>query len=172
MKPGWFILLTVIYMHASGQQKTFPDSWTGNWTGELQWFKTGVPEPQKVNMELRIQPADSNKYTWHLIYGSPAKDSRPYYLVPKDTAGIHWVVDENDGIILDQYWVGNKLCGVFTVMNSTIINKYWIEDDTMVIEFITIGAKPAATTGKGSGDIPFVDSYKVNGYQLARLKRN
>jgi hypothetical protein len=172
MKVSWLVFFTALYIHTAAQQKKFPESWTGNWSGELQWFKTGVDVPQKVKMELRIQPADSNKYTWHLIYGSQAADSRPYFLVPKDTAGIHWVVDENDGILLDQYWVDNKLCGAFTVVNSTIINKYWIEDETLVIEFLTIGAKPVATTGKGNEDAPFVDSYKVSGYQLARLKRN
>ncbi len=154
------------------QSDGFPQNWTGNWKGELQWFKTGRPASQKVNMDLRIQPADSsNKYTWNLIYGSPSEDNRPYFLVPKDTSGTHWVVDENNGIILDQYWVGNKFCGVFTVLNATIINKYWIEGDELIVEFLTIGAKPLVTTGKGNEEIHNVDSYKVNGYQLARLKR-
>lgn len=154
------------------QSKDFPQNWTGNWKGELQWFKTGNPVPQKVNMELRIQPADSiNKYTWNLIYGAASEDNRPYFLLSKDSSGIHWVVDENNGIILDEYWVGNKLCGAFTVMNATIISKYWLEGEELIMEMLTIGAKPLVTTGSGSKDSPLVDSYRVNGYQLARLRR-
>lgn len=169
-------LLSVVLIFSPGflmaQSKNFPQSWTGNWKGELQWFKTGNPVPQKVNMELRIQPADSiHTYTWNLIYGSPSEDNRPYFLIPKDSSGTHWVVDENNGIILDQYWVGNKFCGAFTVMNATIINKYWIEGEELLVEFLTMGAKPLVTTGKGTEEIPFADSYRVNGYQLARLKR-
>jgi hypothetical protein len=60
-------------------------------------------------MELRIHPADSiNTWTWQIIYGSESEDNRPYNLIKKDTSGIHWVIDEKDGIILDQYWVGNN----------------------------------------------------------------
>lgn len=154
------------------QTASFPKAWAGNWKGELQWFKTGNPQPQKVSMELRIQPADSiNKYTWHLIYGAATEDSRPYFLVPKDSIGIHWAVDENNGIVLDQYWVGNKLCGMFTVMNATIISKYWMEGEELVMEMLTIRTKPLITTGKGTEESPSVDSYSVSGYQLARLTR-
>ena len=42
---------------ATGQSKKFPRNWIGNWKGELQWYKTGKDEPQKINMELRIHPA-------------------------------------------------------------------------------------------------------------------
>ena len=123
-------------------------------------------------MELRIQPSDSiHKYTWHLIYGSVTQDNRPYFLLPKDSSGTHWVVDENNGIVLDQYWVGNKLCGMFTVMNSTIISKYWLEGEELVMEMLTIRAKPLTTTGNGTEESPAVDSYSVSGFQVARLRR-
>lgn len=166
------ILLFLAPFFSKAQSSVFPKDWTGNWKGELQWFKTGNPVPQKVQMELRIQPADStNKYTWNLIYGAITEDNRPYFLLPKDSSGIHWVIDENNGIILDEYWIGNKLCGMFTVMNATIISKYWLEGEELIMEMLTIGAKPLVTTGKGNEDSPLVDSYRVNGYQFARLRR-
>lgn len=172
MKQLLSLLIVCIPVLSQAQAASFPKAWTGNWKGELQWYKTGNPQPQKVNMELRIQPADSiNKYTWHLIYGAATEDNRPYYLVPKDSSGIHWAVDENNGIVLDQYWVGNKLCGMFTVMNATIISKYWMEGEELVMEMLTIRAKPLITTGNGTEESPAVDSYGVSGYQLARLRR-
>lgn len=172
MKKWLFLLLGSLPVLANAQSPSFPKDFTGNWKGELQWFKTGNPLPQKVSMELRIQPADSsNKYTWNLIYGSATQDNRPYFLLPKDSSGIHWVVDENNGIVLDQYWVGNKLCGMFTVMNATIISKYWLEGEELVMEMLTIRAKPLSTTGKGTEESPAVDSYSVSGLQVARLRR-
>jgi len=172
MKYLLILLFFVSPFYLTAQSPVFPKDWTGNWKGELQWFKTGNPLPQKVPMELRIQPADSiHKYTWNLIYGKAAEDNRPYFLIPKDSSGTHWVVDENNGILLDQYWIGNKLCGMFTVMNATIISKYWIEGNELVMEMLTIRAKPLTTTGKGNEDSPLVDSYSVSGYQLARLTR-
>lgn len=173
MKMGFLTLICCLAVSIlKGQSASFPQSWVGNWKGELQWFKTGKAEPQKVNMELRIQPADSaNKYTWQIIYGSPTEDTRPYTLIPKDTTGVHWVIDENNGIVLDQFWIADKFSGVFTVMNNTIINSSWIENDKLMIEFYSIGAKPSATTGNGTEESPSVDSYKIGSYQKAVLTR-
>ena len=165
-----FLLFTIVDVAA--QQKNFPESWAGNWKGKLHWHKTGEISPKLVDMELRIHKADSSGWTWQLIYGSETEDNRPYILLPKDTAGVHWVIDEKNGIILDQFWAGNKFCGAFTVMNSTIINNYWLEKGKLHIEFFTLGAKPLATTGLGTDESPAVQSYRVGGYQKAVLTRS
>jgi hypothetical protein len=173
MKALLLLLVLGFFIHtANGQSASFPEKWVGNWKGELQWFKTGKPEPQKVMMELRIQPADSvRKYTWQILYGSATQDNRPYTLLAKDTSGIHWVIDENNGIVLDQYWVAGKFCGAFTVMNNTIVNNYWMEDDKLMVEFFSISAKAVTTTGNGTEESPKVDSYKIGSYQKAVLTR-
>ena len=153
-------------------QSSFPKSWEGNWKGELQWFKTGAASPQKINMELRIHPAASgSNYTWQIIYGTATEDNRPYTLIAKDSSGIHWAIDENNGIVLDQYWIAGKFCGAFTVMNNTIVNNYWVENDKLMIEFYSLSAKPIATSGKGTDESPSVDSYKIGSYQKAILMR-
>ena len=172
MKLIVIIVAVLASVSVAAQSKSFPKEWEGNWKGELQWYRTGKEEPQKINMELKIHPANSiNTWTWQIIYGSESEDNRPYNLVKKDTSGIHWVIDEKDGIILDQYWVGNKFCGAFTVQNSTIINSYWMEKNKLIVEFYNVSAKPVATTGKGTEDSPKVDSYKVGSYQKAILTR-
>lgn len=170
-----FLLLLCLFANsllALGQHSGFPATWKGNWKGELKWYRTGVQEPQAVSMELRIQPTgNEGEISWHLIYGKETDDSRPYLLKPKDTTGVHWVIDEKNGIVLDQFWTANKFCGAFTVMNSTIINSYWLEGDNLIAEFYTLGAKPLVTTGQGTAESPSVDSYKMNGYQKAVLKK-
>jgi len=169
---GVVVLLLVIGLQSTAQVKPFPQDWVGNWKGELEWYRTGKAEPQKVKMELRIHPTDSSgQYTWQIIYGSAAEDNRPYTLISKDTAGVHWVIDEHNGILLDQYWVANKFAGAFTVMSNTIVNNYWMENNQLVAEFYSISAKPVATTGKGTEESPNVDSYRVGSYQKAVLTR-
>ena len=159
-------------LFSSGQSKPFPQSWQGNWKGELQWYKTGSSTAQKVNMELRIHPGDSSGiWTWQIIYGSETEDNRPYKLMGRDSTGTHWVIDEMNGIVLDQYWVAGKFCGAFTVGNSTIINNYWMEKDKLVVEFYSISAKPIANSGKGTEESPSVDSYKIGSYQKAILTK-
>lgn len=166
------LLVCLMSFSAIGQSESFPQSWVGNWKGELNWYKIGKAEPQKVNMELRIQPTDiPGKYTWQIIYGSAEKDNRPYILAKKDTTGTHWAIDENNGIVLDQFWVANKFCGAFTVMGNTIVNSYWMEKDKLMVEFYSIAAKPIISTGKGTEESPTVDSYSIGSYQKAVLQR-
>ncbi|MCB0714368.1 MAG: hypothetical protein KDC06_00005, partial [Chitinophagaceae bacterium] len=123
-----------------------------------------------INMELIIQPTDStDQYSWQLVYGSKDYDFRPYILKPIDKEAGHWVIDELSGIVLDQYWLGQKFSGAFTVQKSTIINSYWMVQDSLFVEFYNIGATSLHTTGKGTEDVPFVDSYFLGSYQKAVL---
>jgi hypothetical protein len=184
--PGFFIFnkishMRVVFLLACifsfsftvvAQQNSFPKNWEGQWRGQLQWFKTGQTEAQEINMELRIHSTDkANTWSWQIIYGDETKDNRPYLLTGKDSSGIHWLINENNGIVIDQFWIANKLCGAFTVQNSTIVNNYWMEDDKLIVEFYNVSAKPIATTGNGTDDSPKVDSYKIGSYQKAVLRR-
>ncbi len=168
------LLITTFFLSTTllAQKDPFPASWRGNWKGELEWYKTGKAEPQKVNMELRIAAGDSaGNYTWQIIYGAAGEDNRPYLLKLKDATKNHWVIDELNGIILDQFWVGNQFSGAFTVAGNTIVNSYWMENDKLLVEFFSIAAKPIATTGQDTEQSPKVDSYRIGSYQKAVLVR-
>lgn len=169
-----YLVITALLFSTTllAQKDSFPGSWLGEWKGELQWFKTGQQEPQTVTMKLRIGLGDSaSNYTWDIKYGAKEEDNRAYLLKLKDPIKAHWVIDELNGIVLDQYWVGNRFCGAFTVAGNTIVNNYWMEKGKLMVEFFSIGAKPVSTTGKGTAEIPTVDSYRVGSYQRAVLTR-
>ena len=152
---------------------SFPAAFVGHWKGNLEWFPAGSKEPRKVVMHLRVYPHrdSSGQYTWNLIYGEVSKDNRPYLLKPIDTTGGHWIIDEVNGIKVDQYWTGGKLCSAYTVQQVTIANNYWIEKGDLVAEFISYNTKPIAKTGMGTDDIPYVYSYEIRSYQKAILKK-
>ena len=161
--------------HAPGKKSTavatasFPQSFTGNWKGKLQWMVSGKPT-QIFTMQLRIQPADTaGQYTWQIIYGDDNKDNRPYLLKPLDTAKGHWIVDERDGIILDSYVHGDALHGAFTVQGNTIVDNYKVEGDKMYVEFFSIRLADKKQSGKGTDETPFVDSYRIASYQSGVL---
>lgn len=171
------VLLSLFFLstiHAvQAQQANFPATWAGVWKGELQWFKGNAREPQKVHMELRIAATDTaGQYTWQLIYGDSAQDNRPYILMPKDTAAGHWVVDERNGILLDQFMRGGRFCGAFTVMGTTILNSYEVQGDTMTVEFYSYASKAITESGNGTDESPKVDSYRMAGFQKALLYRS
>ncbi len=152
-------------------EATFPSSFIGNWRGQLEWMVAGKPT-QTFTMQLKIQPTDTaNQYTWQIIYGDYNKDNRPYLLKPVDTAKGHWIVDELDGIILDSYVHGNSIHGAFTVQGNTIIDNYRVENDTMYVEFFSIRLADKKTTGKGTDETPFVDSYGMVAYQIGKLNK-
>jgi hypothetical protein len=175
MKKLFLFVLFIILTHfAIAQNKTtFLQSFIGNWKGKLQWMVAGKPT-QTFTMQLRIKPTDTaNQYTWQIIYGDASKDNRPYILKPVDTAKGHWIIDENDGIILDSYVHGNAIHGAFTVQGNTIVDNYVIENGKMRIEFFSIKLDDKKQSGKGTKETPFVDSYKISSYQtgvLARVK--
>lgn len=149
----------------------FPKCFIGNWKGKLQWMVAGKPT-QIFTMQLRIQPTDStNQYTWQIIYADDNKDNRPYILKPIDTAKGYWVVDENDGIILDSYVLGNCIHGAFTVQGNTIVDNYCVEGNTMKVEFLSIKLCDKKQSGKGTEETPVVDSYKISSYQTGGLSK-
>ncbi len=160
-------------LSVAAKAQNFPADFIGNWKGEISWFQQGKKEPKKFSMQLRIQPADTaGQYTWQIIYGDKeATDNRPYIIKPIDTARGHWIVDERNGIFLDQYWAGNKMTGAFSVSGSTIVNSYWIENGKLQVEFISMPSAPLARTGLGTEDSPHVDTYNVKSYQRGILSK-
>ena len=162
-------LASSIYSFA---QKDFPKQLAGHWQGQVEWYRQGKDTPQKVKMQLIIQPTDTaNQYRWKIVYGDKGEDTRPYTLKAVDTAKGHWLVDEHNGILLDQYWIGNKLYAVFSIGAATIVNSYWREGEHLVAEFASFPTKPVRTSGTGTEESPTVESYAVRSYQKAILSR-
>jgi hypothetical protein len=159
------------FISSRAQVKPFPAGFIGNWKGALEWITPGKPA-QLIPTQLKIQPADTaGQYTWTIIYGEEGKDYRPYLLKPVDTAAGHWVVDEIDGIVLDSYVHGNAIHGAFTLGESTLVDNYKVENGKLTVEFITFKLGDKKTTGKGTKDTPFVDSYRVTAYQSGVLNK-
>ncbi len=152
-------------------ENSFPQSFIGNWKGQLQWLVAGKPA-QQFTMVLGIQPAEiAGQYTWQIIYGDSVIDNRPYILKPVDAALGHWIIDERDGIVLDSYVHGNAIHGAFTLQGKTIVDNYRVEKDQLFVEFFTINLKDKKRSGKGTEKTPFVDSYRMGSYQMGTLFR-
>lgn len=160
--------MTTLFLSASAQ--TFPESFTGNWKGSLTWERAGK-EPVVFTMRLKVQPKDSN-YTWQIQYGDDASDDRPYVLKPVDRSKGHWLIDENNGLLLDGYAHANSFKGAFTVQGNTIIDNYRLENGKLFVEFISVNLSDKRTTTETVPKDPaVVDAYKINSYQSGWLTR-
>ena len=151
---------------------SFPESWLGKWKGTLDWFQ-GTTKRQSIDMELHILPGDSaDQYNWRMIYGKDQLDNRPYLLKPFDKSRGHWLIDERNSIVLDQFLIGERFCGVFTVSGNTIMNTYTLSGDSLVVEFYNSQEKAIAITGGRDTTIPKVKSYGIRSFQRAVLRRS
>ncbi len=156
---------------AQAQPTTFPGSFIGHWKGNLQWIRIGQPT-QTFAMQLKVLPMDSlGFFTWQIIYGEQGKDNRPYLLKPVDSAKGHWQIDENNGIVLDNYVFDNCLKGVFSVSGNTISNSYCLQNGLLKVEFTSVKLANKKVSGKGTGDVPLVESYPLSSYQVGVLQR-
>lgn len=167
------ILSLIFFADSNGQVKAeFPNGFTGHWKGKLNWVVAGQPTRQ-FTMQIKIRETvdTAGWYHWHISYGDSVKDERPYILRPVDKNKGHWVIDEGNGIILDNYVFDNCLQGSFSVMNNTIINNYCVENEKMKVEFFTIRMADKKTSGMGSDESPTVDSYRMAGYQYGILEK-
>ena len=170
MKISILILILLISFTAGAQNS--PEKFIGHWEGTLTWYRAGIPDARISKMQLKVFPADTaGQYTWEIVYGDDNKDTRPYILKPVDTLKGHWMIDEKNSILLDQYFIGGRLCGSFSVGEYRIQNCYWREGEKLVVEFISTSTKPVSSTGGTSEEIPKVESYGVRSYQKAILTR-
>ncbi|MCG2613908.1 hypothetical protein LZZ85_06430 [Terrimonas sp. NA20] len=160
----------LLFSQMGFSQSAFPAGWAGAWKGDLFWYNGPGKEPKKIDMQLRIQKGDTC-WTWQMTYGKPGEDNRPYSLIAVDSAKGHWAINEHNGIVLDQYFLANRLTGAFTVGQNTIINSYELRGDSMIVEFNSLQSKPITVTGLGTEDSPKVDSYRVQSFQRAVLRK-
>lgn len=149
----------------------FPKDFVGDWRGTMEWTKAGEAKPTLVKMRLKIDKLDKDSYTYQLSYGDKEEDTRPYTLRPVNKEKGHWAVDERNGIVLDHFWVGDTLIGVFTVQGNTIISRDRLEGSNLTIEMITYDAAVLNKSGNQSPQIPLVTTNRVKSIQRAILKR-
>jgi hypothetical protein len=168
------VLFCLLASHADFAQAAtnpeFPKSWLGKWSGTLDWYQ-GPVKRQSVKMELHILATDSaDQFSWRLIYGQQGKDNRPYLLKPFNKSKGHWLIDEGNSIVLDQFLIGDRFCGSFTVEGNTILNTYSLAGDSLVVEFYNFQEKPIAISGGRDSPLPKVKTYGMRSFQRAVLR--
>ena len=153
----------------------FPDDWLGVWEGELRLGKHDDTTVRKFAMTLQIQETDTaGTWDWIITYGEGEQaDVREYSLVAKDSSYTHFVIDEHNSIILDQYRIGNRMYSRFSVDSTDLTVIYRLEGDVLESEMWS-----GKTTGTRTGEnIPeeegsfSIFTYPLKVVQLSRLIR-
>lgn len=167
------LLLTAGCFAASAQ--SFPQSWQGYWRGTLQ-IHTAKGVAQTVPMAVEIAPTtDSLRWHFALIYGEDtAKGRRAYALLVADRATGRYLTDENNGILLDNYYLDGRLLSQFTVQGTRLLSSFERRGDELIFEIISGKDAPVGTTGGqkvGGEDVPPVQSFPIGTWHRAVLRR-
>lgn len=152
----------------------FPGNWAGEWAGDLV-ISTSAGEVQRLPMILRILPQEDSRYTFTIVYGEDIpENTRPYFLETIDAEKGHYVTDEENSILLDDYLINGKLYSRFEVMGNLLLSTLEERDGELIYEIISGPLAPTRTTGDTiieGEEIPPVNSYHVKVQQRAVLVR-
>ena len=172
MRIQVFLLLWLIsiYSFAQESEKSFPDSWLGEWAGQLEIYgPQGVL--QSLEMELHISEQEGEgSWGWTIIYKGETTDERKYELQLKDPAKSHYVIDEKNSILLDGYFLGNTLVTRFSVNRSLLMINYTFEEGQIIFDVFSGSLDTSVKTGEEITQVEEIRSYQIGNRQRAILR--
>jgi hypothetical protein len=100
---------------------SFPKDWLGHYQGELEWITTNGTK--MIPMTLYFEKTESDQiFKWKVIYDStaavPFKVEKDYLIKTIDAKKGHYVMDEQNGIILHLNLIDNSLYSCFSVSSD------------------------------------------------------
>lgn len=159
----------VAFLQVSAQSQEPLKQWLGIWKGMLE-IHTSEGKKQTIPMELHILATDTaGRYSWKIIYD---KSPRNYTLIAKDVSKGLYVIDENNGIILENRLFSNTFFSCFEVMDNLLSCTYRLEKNRLVFEIFSINKKKSQKTGNlPEKEIPEVIDYPSQVMQRAILHK-
>jgi hypothetical protein len=172
MKHLLFIVIVFLSFSAKAQDDTlnFPEDYLGAYKGDLGI--TNAKGKQSIGMEFHLTATDSvGIYNYVLVYVIDGKPSpRNYTLKTIDKDKGVYILDENNGIIIDAKLIDNALYFMFEVQNSLLTTTLRFKEESMDFE-ITFTNTTSKTVSGGEGESKdyVVTSYPIGGIQKAQL---
>lgn len=115
----------------------FPKSYLGKWIGSIEIMDKKGQLLNEVEMHFSLIPLEENKWTWLMEYPKhEPKLEKNYLLIQCHNSPYNFYIDENNGIILDQFWTGNMLTGSYH-LDGKIYNTFLsLKCNTLYFEII------------------------------------
>lgn len=139
---------------AQSSEAELPAAWDGVWRGEIEVL-AGGKVTHRAQMELRIAPiAGSAAKTWTQTYsGQPP---RQYEIRPADSGAGRFILDEKNGVLLEEQLIGDTLLSTFRTGDVLLFSRFDLRGDALAVEIATFAA-PAVNgaTKPEVGALPF-----------------
>jgi len=171
MKQPLLILIFIFSYLANAQEKTlqFPGDYLGIYKGNLNIHS--VRGSKEIGMEFHLITTEkTDQYQYILVYIFDGKrQERKYTLLVKDTVKGQYIVDENNGIVLDAQLFDNTLYFMFEVEGTIINTTLRFYENDMNFEITATSKDKKNVTGQETTEVSEVISYPITTMQKARL---
>ncbi len=142
----------------------FPDDFIGIYKGQLKITTSNGIE--QIPMELHLEDAaDSTRFGYKIFYGKE-RSVRAYNLVRTHNKNL-FLIDENNGIILESAFANNTLFSTYEVMGNLLHNTEKFYEDR--IEFNIVMSRVLDTSLTGNAESAIVKNYPISVMQTATL---
>lgn len=124
------------------QAQNFAERCEGTWSGMMQLHAKGI-NYDSIAVKLFVERTDQpNTWTWRKeYYAADTTRIKDYKMLYKDTTKNIYIIDEGDGIELQQYLFKNKLYGVFETEGLVLTSNYELLSDKELQFEVTSGQK-------------------------------
>lgn len=164
-----FLLFLSINLNAQEKKVNFPNDYLGVYKGKLSI--TSVRGAQEIDMEFHLlKTDDEKKYQYTIVYIFDGnRQERKYTLIEKDSEKGKYVVDENNGIILDAQLFGSSLYFMFEVNGTILTTTEHFYKDSM--DFIITASNKGKTNKSMTEEEEATEvlSYPISTLQKAHL---
>ena len=117
----------------------FPSTWLGEYKGRLQVLRPGSDKnafPANVHLSI-ANTTEASRWKWTTSYAVEGRDTieKKYFIMhPDSLADTNYLMDEDNGIFINQYHFGNTFYGAYTVNNQFFTFSYQKEGDVLDYE--------------------------------------
>jgi len=171
MKKTLLLIAVLFFINSFSQEKTlqFPDDYFGIYKGYLKIHS--IRGTKEIGMEFHLNTTDqADQYQYMLVYIFDGKrQERKYTLITKDASKGQFLVDENNGILLDAQLFDNNLYFMFEVEGTIITTTLRFYKNDMNFEITATNKKKQVVTGQENTEVSEVISYPITTVQKARL---
>ena len=168
MKKALLILLFGLSIISFSQDIS---DWSGHYVGDLTSLSASG-RTMSYHMELKIDQINDSTYNWVIIYGEDSLRQERKYLVKATEKENHFILDEQNSILLNFTLIENSFFSVFEVDGHLLHVEYRLNEDE--IKFILTSSNSKEVTGGTMHEgeqMPIVTTYLTWTTQLAILKK-
>lgn len=144
----------------------FPEDFLGIYKGTLTITTSNGDELLPMEFHLLDAP-DKTRYGYKIFYGVE-RDERSYNLVRTHNEHL-FLIDENNGIILESGFANNTLFSTYEVMGNLLNSTEKFYEDRM--EFTITMAREQDTSITGTKESAIVKNYPISVMQTATLMK-